>query len=254
MLLFIGDFVWHRTAAVEFQYISCYCLSIWIDGRITFLIISIHLMLLFIWMQGLPTAFPVSFQYISCYCLSGWFAHRNLWRHISIHLMLLFIPPIMLSKSIRPVFQYISCYCLSMSLSFVTLDFANFNTSHVTVYQWYYDSRLFTFIDFNTSHVTVYPELIQKWTMLKCISIHLMLLFIGLFNLATKGCDSFQYISCYCLSYTNHCFRLVHIHFNTSHVTVYRTRVIRNGEVVKISIHLMLLFIPALLPVSSKQS
>ena len=57
--------------------------------------------------------------------------------------------------------------------------------------------------------------------MLKCISIHLMLLFIGLFNLATKGCDSFQYISCYCLSYTNHCFRLVHIHFNTSHVTVY---------------------------------
>ena len=119
------------------------------------------------------------------------------------------------------LFQYISCYCLSASTASASTISSNFTTSHVTVYQWYYDSRLFTFIDFNTSHVTVYPELIQKWTMLKCISIHLMLLFIGLFNLATKGCDSFQYISCYCLSYTNHCFRLVHIHFNTSHVTVY---------------------------------
>ena len=79
--------------------------------------------------------------------------------------------------------------------------------------------------------------------MLKCISIHLMLLFIGLFNLATKGCDSFQYISCYCLSYTNHCFRLVHIHFNTSHVTVYQILVMHHAFSFLISIHLMLLFI-----------
>ena len=184
--------------------------------------ISIHLMLLFIDVNEILFGPYVLFQYISCYCLSM----------------------IGLAKGDdHPVFQYISCYCLSASTASASTISSNFNTSHVTVYQWYYDSRLFTFIDFNTSHVTVYPELIQKWTMLKCISIHLMLLFIGLFNLATKGCDSFQYISCYCLSYTNHCFRLVHIHFNTSHVTVYRTRVIRNGEVVKISIHLMLLFI-----------
>ena len=70
-----------------------------------------------------------------------------------------------------------------------------------------------------------------------------MLLFIGLFNLATKGCDSFQYISCYCLSYTNHCFRLVHIHFNTSHVTVYQILVMHHAFSFLISIHLMLLFI-----------
>ena len=178
MLLFIGDFVWHRTAAVEFQYISCYCLSIWIDGRITFLIISIHLMLLFIWMQGLPTAFPVSFQYISCYCLSGWFAHRNLWRHISIHLMLLFIPPIMLSKSIRPVFQYISCYCLSMSLSFVTLDFANFNTSHVTVYPCTYRNHIvYNTISIHLMLLFINGTMILGYSHL-LISIHLMLLFI----------------------------------------------------------------------------
>ena len=162
--------------------------------------ISIHLMLLFIDVNEILFGPYVLFQYISCYCLSM----------------------IGLAKGDdHPVFQYISCYCLSASTASASTISSNFTTSHVTVYQWYYDSRLFTVIDFNTSHVTVYPELIQKWTMLKCISIHLMLLFIGLFNLATKGCDSFQYISCYCLSYTNHCFRLVHIHFNTSHVTVY---------------------------------
>ena len=143
----------------------------------------------------------------------------------------------------HPVFQYISCYCLSASTASASTISSNFTTSHVTVYQWYYDSRLFTFIDFNTSHVTVYPELIQKWTMLKCISIHLMLLFIGLFNLATKGCDSFQYISCYCLSNSSDSYDhgtdiSIHLmllfisfggfitvsrsYFNTSHVTVYR--------------------------------
>ena len=157
-------------------------------------------MLLFIWMQGLPTAFPVSFQYISCYCLSGWFAHRNLWRHISIHLMLLFIPPIMLSKSIRPVFQYISCYCLSMSLSFVTLDFANFNTSHVTVYPCTYRNH----IVYNT------------------ISIHLMLLFIPIPAVNPTNQSNFN---------TSHVtvYRGATItrtqsgkYFNTSHVTVYR--------------------------------
>ena len=184
--------------------------------------ISIHLMLLFIDVNEILFGPYVLFQYISCYCLSM----------------------IGLAKGDdHPVFQYISCYCLSASTASASTISSNFTTSHVTVYQWYYDSRLFTFIDFNTSHVTVYPELIQKWTMLKCISIHLMLLFIGLFNLATKGCDSFQYISCYCLSYTNHCFRLVHIHFNTSHVTVYQVSASVFITMWQISIHLMLLFI-----------
>ena len=184
--------------------------------------ISIHLMLLFIDVNEILFGPYVLFQYISCYCLSM----------------------IGLAKGDdHPVFQYISCYCLSASTASASTISSNFTTSHVTVYQWYYDSRLFTFIDFNTSHVTVYPELIQKWTMLKCISIHLMLLFIGLFNLATKGCDSFQYISCYCLSVG---FRKEwggSINFNTSHVTVYPSRFGDRWGFFYISIHLMLLFI-----------
>ena len=91
-----------------------------------------------------------------------------------------------------------------------------------------------------------------------------MLLFIGLFNLATKGCDSFQYISCYCLSVHSPP-RLVGIlisihlmllfieqvllkssmicHFNTSHVTVYHRQENDRSSSFRISIHLMLLFI-----------
>ena len=134
-------------------------------------------MLLFIRPANLSFTLSTKFQYISCYCLS-----------VSARIYYF-------SKS---VFQYISCYCLSASTASASTISSNFNTSHVTVYQWYYDSRLFTFIDFNTSHV--YPELIQKWTMLKCISIHLMLLFIRMAAVGGERSIVFQYISCYCLS------------------------------------------------------
>ena len=145
--------------------------------------ISIHLMLLFIDVNEILFGPYVLFQYISCYCLSM----------------------IGLAKGDdHPVFQYISCYCLSASTASASTISSNFTTSHVTVYQWYYDSRLFTFIDFNTSHVTVYPELIQKWTMLKCISIHLMLLFIGVKVSYPSGREN----------------------FNTSHVTVYPAQMV----------------------------
>ena len=158
--------------------------------------------------------------------------------------MLLFIPPIMLSKSIRPVFQYISCYCLSMSLSFVTLDFANFNTSHVAVYPYTYRNH----IVYNTISIHLMllfiPVMIMWYNRMFFISIHLMLLFILSACNATYKCffisihlmllfivpspnfpspsPKFQYISCYCLS--QHCsqFPVNSPNFNTSHVTVYR--------------------------------
>ena len=54
---------------------------------------------------------------------------------------------------------------------------------------------------FNTSHVTVYQRYNAFVTRAADISIHLMLLFIGL----GEGFDlliiEFQYISCYCLSH-----------------------------------------------------
>ena len=95
---------------------------------------------------------------------------------------------------------------------------------------------------FNTSHVTVYRNVLKSFSIL----------------------DSFQYISCYCLSdatIITHFLVSISIHlmllfiqtdgdyityswhFNTSHVTVYRWMLQTWQDAVFISIHLMLLFI-----------
>ena len=54
-------------------------------------IISIHLMLLFIWMISFASCTGIRFQYISCYCLSFCIKNHTCTTTISIHLMLLFI-------------------------------------------------------------------------------------------------------------------------------------------------------------------
>ena len=60
---------------------------------------------------------------------------------------------------------------------------------------------------------------------------------------SVTGFDSFQYISCYCLS-DSHCMSLeTQWYFNTSHVTVYLCISIPECVYIRISIHLMLLFI-----------
>ena len=100
-------------------------------------------------------------------------------------------------------FQYISCYCLSTSAPFFVRVIFHFNTSHVTVYHRVYRSNSCLF------H----------------ISIHLMLLFIILFEIVLIAILNFntshvtvyhamsdeailkcifQYISCYCLSLPPH--------------------------------------------------
>ena len=118
-----------------FQYISCYCLSKCVSCDRHFLLISIHLMLLFINHSGVLVVLVIAFQYISCYCLSSCLSssfmsvcnfntsHVTVYLHrpdirksvciISIHLMLLFI--------------HVRHKCLQ-SLTY-------FNTSHVTVYR-----------------------------------------------------------------------------------------------------------------------
>ena len=139
-----------------FQYISCYCLSslyssillrltdfntshvtvyhhrkLWGHQEIS---ISIHLMLLFIYLfshtlitifyfntshvtvyrhGGLHNSVSTLFQYISCYCLSSRHTDSNTGRIISIHLMLLFISVPVEWLGQQFIFQYISCYCLS---------------------------------------------------------------------------------------------------------------------------------------------
>ena len=118
----------------------------------------------------------------------------------------------------------------------------NFNTSHVTVYQSGspYLSTVPRF-QYISCYCLSFRLLLHNTE--KHISIHLMLLFISGIQERVRREYKFQYISCYCLSFAVWRPLRIFLYFNTSHVTVYRTRVIRNGEVVKISIHLMLLFI-----------
>ena len=116
----------------------------------------------------------------------------------------------------------------SPSLSRITGRY--FNTSHVTVYLVHVTLYLFWSVNFNTSHVTVYPFRIKISLCCFCISIHLMLLFIALFSHLSQSISIFQYISCYCLSYSS----------------------IVVNWLANISIHLMLLFIEKLQVLSDK--
>ena len=101
---------------------------------------------------------------------------------------------------------------------------ANFNTSHVTVYQKDWTAKV------ADSTISIHLMLLSieedhnKITGAKRISIHLMLLFI-------KMCTHQLCIQA---------------NFNTSHVTVYRPYRHCYNRVSEISIHLMLLFIEAI--------
>ena len=178
MLLFIQFDKYEPSELFTFQYISCYSLSMTKSKSRSSVVVSIHLMLLFI---------PV---------LPCQLARRT---RVSIHLMLLFIRIILfgfwqsltfqyiscysLSRNRYPGtcyccgFQYISCYSLSnhsfctvclitvsihlmllfiVGLSALGISVTCFNTSHVTLYR----HKLVTARDFlesfNTSHVTLY--------------------------------------------------------------------------------------------------
>ena len=140
---------------------------------------------------------------------------------ISIHLMLLFIVEQINTMFGTDIFQYISCYCLSNILCCAYRMGENFNTSHVTVYL-----------------------LCPFYRQTDCvISIHLMLLFIIIPSDWSRYTTKFQYISCYCLSPNTTCSSVLSLDFNTSHVTVYHCIHLLNCWEIKISIHLMLLFI-----------
>ena len=165
---------------------------------------------------------------------------------VSIHLMLLFIHERQWRCNRQKRFNtsHVTLYRLE---NFATpFPFASFNTSHVTLYppeDWWsqdLDGR------FNTSHVTLYLAYIEGDTVqfllfqyISCyslsrwgeergkrssVSIHLMLLFI------VKGNSKYQKYD----------------RFNTSHVTLYQGHIRGISWKILVSIHLMLLFIPAL--------
>ena len=156
MLLFIKMVYDNRVKFYQFQYISCYSLSS--DPRAKLkpehCFNTSHVTL---YPRIISTyIFHSSFQYISCYSLSSIHLSTTLISEVSIHLMLLFI-------NNRNIME-----CKEIC----------FNTSHVTLYRTWKNSKGGSLQSFNTSHVTLYHVL----------SSHVLL---------RKG---FQYISCYSLS------------------------------------------------------
>ena len=156
MLLFIKELENMELGLSEFQYISCYCLSLQhlcTSSSFSYFNTS-HV-----------TVYPSSslcsiqltlFQYISCYCLSI---------------------AVKTKESVLVIFQYISCYCLSHLWQLHLLVWLDFNTSHVTVYQAM-SEREFVVIKFQ--YISCYCLSGAAWytDSDKSISIHLMLLFI----------------------------------------------------------------------------
>ena len=127
----------------------------------------------------------------------------------------------------------------------------DFNTSHVTVYPQADGKKEQCQVDFNTSHVTVYLSPPRIEARKRKISIHLMLRFISAHMFLYACASSFQYISCYGLSWYLEQFprykdisihlmlrfifvfcilATVSAYFNTSHVTVYRNIILHHSN------------------------
>ena len=182
--------------------------------------VSIHLMLLFIWLSwlagfkkncfntshvtlyhkyvpGFPALCEVSIHLMLLFII--WRNARTDFKEwVSIHLMLLFIVPSDSHEKGPCSFQHISCYSLSQPQWLLRQTRLCFNTSHVTLYQRGSD-RQAVFKAFQ--YISCYSLSAQKdlyWHRI-FVSIHLMLLFI-------KDVDEIIY---------------THVCFNTSHVTLY---------------------------------
>ena len=164
-----------------FQYISCYSLSAhrtepqasrssFNTSHVTlyqfkvvtyrrYLLVSIHLMLLFINLVHLLCTAELMFQYISCYSLSKSYrvysTIKDGFQYISCYSLSI---SILSNGLICLMFQYISCYSLSMIHSSFFPTIECFNTSHVTLYLAWILMGFQTKRCFNTSHVTLYHE------------------------------------------------------------------------------------------------
>ena len=188
--------------------------------------------------------YPVAeFQYISCYCLSvhgqltgivfPYFntSHVTVYRRPDVTYLLavinfntshvtVYLNPDIDDRKIN-IFQYISCYCLSYTFEWLQCRTLDFNTSHVTVYLLVARLAEQEREDFNTSHVTVYPLMFGftnspfSFQYISCYCLSWQLL-------QSDNPRAFQYISCYCLSFATDEQEGDIKYFNTSHVTVYQ--------------------------------
>ena len=160
-----------------FQYITCYSLSPYQRSSLSFIIVSIHHMLLFILLLIPFLSILLMFQYITCYSLSDSARMRLFVRLVSIHHMLLFIRRAIPCASYRSMFQYITCYSLSVQSYWSKLDRKRFNTSHVTLYPGRQTRVLFSC---SFQYITCYSlsSFSINFDVRSIVSIHHMLLFI----------------------------------------------------------------------------
>ena len=121
------------------------------------MLVSIHLMLLFIGKKWAVCGDSFTFQYISCYSLSDSRRTTPVYHLVSIHLMLLFINEYW---EVRKGCIYVSIHLMLLFIGVPTMQIEIpelcFNTSHVTLYLCSHLSTACIFPCFNTSHVTLY--------------------------------------------------------------------------------------------------
>ena len=149
--------IFHKRKS-QFQYISCYSLSI-----------VLHCL------QFRIPRFNTS--HVTLYLRCSWFwINLNV---VSIHLMLLFINDKGKFNGSKKQFQYISCYSLSLQAAPLSSEYPCFNTSHVTLYLLIPESPVFVR---SFQYISCYSLSLfcSGAPYLAVVSIHLMLLFIGI--------------------------------------------------------------------------
>ena len=207
MLLFIGEPWTCSDYAFEFQYISCYSLSYGRTETFTGRKVSIHLMLLFIY------AFARLSNNFAC---------------VSIHLMLLFIRMQLDNGAVEEVFQYISCYSLSPIAKPFRLWVTTFQ--YISCYSLSFFAKIKTKIFYVSIHLML---LFIRAPWIKGL-IGVLFQYISCYSLSTPVLEDasdlfvFQYISCYSLSGWLIINQIIHISFNTSHVTLYRGWIVKS--------------------------
>ena len=227
----------------EFQYISCYSLSLMFKNSNGDNYVSIHLMLLFILIGPQETIpfMPVSIHLMLLFILGQkttdrtdgcfntshvtlyrrWtFQNRWQWTFQYISCYSLSIPEDVQDK-IKKLFQYISCYSLSKisrPWSAVQIPFQYISCYSLSNYDKLSDAWDYCF---NTSHVTLYQSFRQKK---KCFLVSFNTSHVTLYlivNCYRLPSIMFQYISCYSLSFCLMYRPIFFDRFNTSHVTLY---------------------------------
>ena len=135
MLLFI-EFNCRKYADIdEFQYITCYSLSVKV-------------------IAGIILIFSFNTSHVTLYPILSESQLAN--KPVSIHHMLLFIDRRSCPSFFLPQFQYITCYSLSSVTGQPYRTYTRFNTSHVTLYLPKQTTKYIAIFRFNTSHVTLY--------------------------------------------------------------------------------------------------